>query len=63
LIKHSIDGLLFEPGDSHGLAQAIRTLIEDPELRWTLAINGRIKFLTSYTTEKVSEKLVDLIFK
>lgn len=61
LINHSIDGLLFEPGDSHGLAQAIRTLIDAPELRWTLAINGRIKFLTSYTTEKVSEKLIDLV--
>lgn len=41
VVSHGIDGLLVQPGDTDGFEQAIRTLVDNPNLRKTLSINGR----------------------
>lgn len=40
LIEHGRTGLLFDPGDSEGLARAIATLIRDRDLRFALRQRG-----------------------
>ncbi len=41
LIEHGVNGLLVEPNDQHALADAIKRLITDPELRQQLGSAGR----------------------
>lgn len=41
VVRHEQTGLLFEPGDEQGLAQALQRLADDAELREKLAAAGR----------------------
>lgn len=52
VIKNEVNGLLFEFGNAHQLALAIRRLIEDDELRIALARRAYHEFETSYSFEK-----------
>jgi glycosyltransferase involved in cell wall biosynthesis len=41
LVDHGVNGLLVEPKDVNGLARALESLIDDPQLRARLGANGR----------------------
>ncbi|MFO8024264.1 glycosyltransferase family 4 protein [Thiohalophilus sp.] len=43
IIEHEKTGLLFQPGDSQGLAENILRLVEEPELRDKIARSGKAK--------------------
>ena len=53
-------GLVFPEGDSAALAQALRKLLTDPELRATLARAGRRRVEEHYTWERVAEQTYEL---
>ena len=55
-IKHRETGWLIEPGDSHELAKAIKTLMDDEELREKLSKSGR-EFVLENFNEKVVAKI------
>jgi len=61
LIDDGWDGLFFEPGDADGLADAFRRVLDDPEFTWTMAVNGREKFMRRFTTESVARMLLDVM--
>ena len=59
LVEHGVSGLLVEPGDAQQLASAIRTLLDDADLRARLGANGRARVerefsLTTTVTELLS---------
>jgi len=57
VIEDGQDGLLVPFGDVPALAQAIRTLLENPELRMTLGARGEAKVLSTYTWDVVYARL------
>lgn len=61
LVIDGHNGLLFKPQDSSQLAQAINTLIENEDLRKTLALNAK-KVRDDLAFEVVAKKLKEFIF-
>ena len=59
LIRHGKNGLLFENGDIQGLAQQIRTLLEDQTLRQTLIRAGKKTALEDFSIEKTVRRHED----
>jgi glycosyltransferase involved in cell wall biosynthesis len=57
LIEDGKTGLLAEPRDAESLARAIARLLDDPELRSTLAKAGRAKVIAEFETEKNAQAL------
>ena len=55
IIKHGINGLVVDPYDIDGLAQAISSLANSPELRSRLALRAA-KDAENFTTEKVGNE-------
>ena len=53
-------GLVFPEGDARALAQALRKLLADPELRTRLARAGRRRVEQHYTWERVAEQTYEL---
>lgn len=53
-------GLVFPEGDAGALAQALRKLLADPELRTRLAQDGRRRAEQHYTWERVAEQTYEL---
>jgi glycosyltransferase involved in cell wall biosynthesis len=51
LIHEGQEGLLFEPGDSQGLADCLKKLMEDAALRQQLGRNARVSYENGYTAE------------
>ncbi len=60
VIAHGENGLLVEPGDSRGLAQAILNLYGNPDLRTRLAAAGRETVARRYSQEAMLQRLEDL---
>ncbi len=58
VVSHGEDGLLAPPKDDDALADAIATLLRDPDLRATLAANGRLK-AGEYRWERVAKRVMD----
>jgi glycosyltransferase involved in cell wall biosynthesis len=54
LIRDGQTGLLFEPGSSQALAEALERLLDNPELRKTLGWQGRDWVCRERTWEKVT---------
>ncbi len=52
IISHSVDGLLFRPGDSDDLAEKIRSIREDRALREGFIAKGKEKVRTLFSIEK-----------
>jgi glycosyltransferase involved in cell wall biosynthesis len=52
LIRDEIDGLLVSPSDDEGLADALRRLVDQPELRRRLGRAGRLRVMDRYNLEK-----------
>lgn len=53
-ITNDIDGILIEPGSSDSLASALTKLIENPDLRFSISINARMKFKENFTLAKMT---------
>jgi glycosyltransferase involved in cell wall biosynthesis len=57
LIRNGIDGLLVTPADDSELADALRTLLTDPELRRRLGASARKRVLNHYNLHESLENL------
>lgn len=63
IVEDGMNGLIFDVGDARQLADKIRLLISDEELRSRLAENGRETVRERYTIEKVVDTLERLYEK
>lgn len=52
LIRDEIDGLLVFPSDADGLADALRRLMDQPELRRRIGQAGRLRVISRYNLKK-----------
>ena len=59
VLTHGQEGFLVPPKDDEALANAIVTLLKDPELRHDMAANGR-KTVDKYRWEQVAGQVIDL---
>jgi glycosyltransferase involved in cell wall biosynthesis len=59
LITDGVTGLLTTPGDSAELAAAMRRLVDDPDLRGSLAAAGRRRSC-EFTPERTAARLLDV---
>jgi glycosyltransferase involved in cell wall biosynthesis len=59
-IDHLGEGILVSPRSSKDLAEAINTLLENPELRRTMGIAGRERYLKCFTAEIAVENYLSL---
>lgn len=55
VVMDGVDGLLAEPLDSHDIAEKIRTLLENDELRKRFGANGRKKVEEKFTWARVTK--------
>ena len=60
LIEHAKEGLLVEPGDHEGLAQAIRRVLDDRSLALSLAAAGRSKVERLFDVRRNAEEVASL---
>lgn len=60
VVLDNVTGLLVEPGNAAALAEAVRKLILDPELRKKLAANGRQRVEALFTNETVVRQTLAL---
>lgn len=60
VIADGRDGLLVEFGDVSGLADAIRSLVEDSNRAVEMGARGREKVVTTYTWDRIYAKLQDV---
>ena len=58
LIDDGKTGLLFKPGDVNSMAEAVKTLVKNPELRSALKKNGYENFLQRFTIEAHLSQLI-----
>lgn len=56
-VIEGLNGFLLDPGDVHGLAEKITSLLVDPELRARMSDASRKRFLAHYTLEKFDRQL------
>lgn len=57
--EHGVDIYLVPPADGQALAEAIRTLRKDSELRSSIAQGGRKTYETVFTVESLGKQLVE----
>lgn len=60
LVEHELSGLLFEVGDSSALSTQLSAVLERPELRDSMAIQGRKIMIDRYGFESVTRQLADV---
>lgn len=60
LLTHGEDVILCNPADSDDLAQAIRTLLSDADLRNKIATNGHRTFLDRCTPKVIGQNIANL---
>lgn len=61
IIEHEKTGLLFQPGDSQGLAERLLRLVENPELRAKLARAGKTRANELFDYSSHFEKLAEYL--
>ena len=61
LVEHERSGILTEPRDYLALAQALKRLYEDKELRRTMGRNGRAKVAEQFDLKKNAKELYRLL--
>ncbi len=59
--KHDVTGLVVEPGDSRGLADALMRLAEDPALYRRLADGAAASFLANHDVGAIGQAYADLV--
>jgi glycosyltransferase involved in cell wall biosynthesis len=60
VVQHEVSGLLVEPGDSAGLAQAMARLVADNELRRSLGESARAFVLPRFGFDRYVESITAL---
>ncbi len=60
IVQHGVNGLLVPVKDSQALADAIETLLMDPDLRKTMGDEGRALVEKEFTIEKVIDETLNL---
>ena len=60
LVEHQVSGLRFPAGDSTALSEQIVRLLDDKQLRQSIAVNGRQVMEERYDIERVVTKLAEL---
>ncbi len=60
LIRDEIDGLLVSPSDEEALADALRRLMDEPELRRRLGRAGRLRVMDRYNLERNVSTLAEV---
>ena len=60
LVEHGKTGFLVEPGDTKGFAEAIVTLLKNPELRREMGEAGRARAKEHYSLENHINRLMDV---
>jgi glycosyltransferase involved in cell wall biosynthesis len=60
LVRHEVEGLLYEPGDLEGLAQALQRLVDDAPLRCSLGAEGRATVRERHTWRGVARRILSL---
>jgi len=60
IIEDSVQGLLVEPGDTAGIAQAICNLLENPDLSWRMGQAGKRWIAEEFDPVKSSQKFASL---
>lgn len=63
LITHQVNGILINPSDVEGTAEAIAWLIDHPQERERLGKAGRIKIQKEFNLENNVKKLADIYIK
>ncbi len=58
--QHSQTGFVVPPSDPHGLAQAIKVLLTNPELRHYMGTMGRYRVANEYTHDLMVERTLDV---
>lgn len=61
LIEDGVTGLLVPPGEPTATAEAVRRLLEDPELRNRIAAAGREKVKREFDLETECERLANIM--
>jgi glycosyltransferase involved in cell wall biosynthesis len=54
IVEHGVTGLIFEPGNAEGCAQALQRLIDDAAMRRRLGNAGRARVAAGFTIEKMA---------
>jgi glycosyltransferase involved in cell wall biosynthesis len=60
VVHHGVDGWLVPPRDAQKLAEAVSTLLSDPELRTKLGSAARISALSRFRPESSAERLTEI---
>ncbi|GAB3028911.1 glycosyltransferase family 4 protein [Natronobiforma cellulositropha] len=58
VVRDGVDGMLVEERSAAGIADAVRTLVDDPQLRAELGANARAAVLERFSKERVAETFV-----
>lgn len=60
IIDHGRNGLLINPGDETGLSEALRTLLQNQELRRKLGVAARNTVLERHTLQRQAQQLTEV---
>jgi hypothetical protein len=63
LVEHMINGILVPERDAQGIADAMETLILQPQLRQRLGENGRTKVLGQFALEASARRVHDILLQ
>lgn len=58
--KHKVTGLIVEPNDSKTLADAIKKLVENENLRRKLGEQAYIRMINKFTSARMTEKILEV---
>src|SRR5581483_5615465 len=61
IVREHRAGLVVEPGDIAGLADALRTLRDDPALRAELGANGRRAALRHFDRAEIARRFIAML--
>jgi glycosyltransferase involved in cell wall biosynthesis len=60
LVRHEVEGLLYEPGDVYGLTEVLERLVDDAALRRVLGAAGRAAVRARHTWRGVARRILSL---
>lgn len=60
-VEHGVTGLLVPPGDASAMAQAVRSLLLDPEAAAEMGRQARRRVMQLFTSRDMAEDLLDIL--